>query len=43
METIKDFKNNIKYFLPELEHAAELVQDFHKSYPDEPGPLISLC
>ena len=27
----------------ELEHAAELVQDFHKSYPDTPGPLTSLC
>ena len=26
----------------ELEHAAELVQDFHKSYPDKPRPLISL-
>ena len=27
----------------ELEHATELVQDFHKSYPDKPGPLTSLC
>ena len=26
----------------ELEHAAELVQDFHKSYPHKPGPLSSL-
>jgi len=26
----------------ELEHAAELVQDFHKSYPTKPGPLTSL-
>ena len=26
----------------ELEHAAELIQDFHKSYPDKPGPLTSL-
>jgi Chromo (CHRromatin Organisation MOdifier) domain len=26
----------------ELEHAAELVQDFHKSYPNKLGPLTSL-
>jgi len=25
----------------ELEHAPELVQDFHKSYPTKPGPLTS--
>jgi len=26
----------------ELQHASELVQDFHKSYPTKPGPLSSL-
>ena len=26
----------------ELKHAVELVQDFHKSYPNKPGPLNSL-
>ena len=26
----------------ELKHAPEVVQDFHKSYPDKPGPLNSL-
>jgi hypothetical protein len=26
----------------ELQHASELVQDFHKSYPTKPGPLNSL-
>ena len=26
----------------ELEHAPELIQDFHKSYPTKPGLLTSL-
>ncbi len=26
----------------ELEHAQELLADFHRSYPDKPGPLTSL-
>ena len=26
----------------ELDHASELVQDFHKSYPAKPGPLLTL-
>ena len=26
----------------ELDHASELVRDFHKSYPAKPGPLASL-
>ena len=26
----------------ELKHAIELIQDFHKSYPNKPGPLNSL-
>jgi hypothetical protein len=26
----------------ELKHAIELVQDFHDSYPNKPGPLNSL-
>ena len=25
-----------------LDHASELVRDFHKSYPAKPGPLASL-
>jgi hypothetical protein len=26
----------------ELEHAREIVVDFHSAYPDKPGPLSSL-
>ena len=26
----------------ELEHAKELVSDFHSAYPDKPGPLSKL-
>jgi len=26
----------------ELEHAAELLDDFHSAYPDKPGPLSAL-
>ena len=26
----------------ELEHAAELISDFHSAYPDKPGPLSRL-
>ncbi|KIJ31294.1 hypothetical protein M422DRAFT_267101 [Sphaerobolus stellatus SS14] len=25
----------------ELEHAKELIADFHKAYPDKPGPHLS--
>ena len=26
----------------ELEHAKDLISDFHSAYPDKPGPLLNL-
>jgi hypothetical protein len=26
----------------ELEHAKDLISDFHSAYPDKPGPLTNL-